>query len=249
MMALFKTAQSLRDISNIKHGFFGREGGVSSGLYRSLNCGTHSFDQAENVAKNRQLAVQALSNEAKLVEIHQTHSALVHIIEDDLSVVDCDAIVTKAKNIALSIVTADCAPVLLVDHEAGVIAAAHAGWQGAKSEIIENTIKAMCDLGAQRKDIIAAIGPCISQCSYEVNAEFYQKFEKKIFFKSSSKADHFLFDLEGYVGDKLKQSQIEQIETLSLDTYVVENNYFSYRRKTHRLENDYGRQISIIMLA
>ncbi|MBT5185162.1 MAG: peptidoglycan editing factor PgeF [Kordiimonadaceae bacterium] len=242
-----KTSRLFETSSSINHGFFGRSGGGSNGIYTSLNCGTYSHDDPANIVSNRNIAVCSLSDKATLIEIHQTHSNKVHIVDDDFTIMDADAVVTKHKNIALSIVTADCAPVLLADPTANIIAAAHAGWQGAKNGIIENTIKAMCSLGATRENIIAAVGPCIGQQSYEVGPEFYQQFTDKSFFKNSDKANHHLFDLEGFVLHQLKQSNILQIEPLNIDTYDENNDFFSYRRKTHLGENDYGRQISIIL--
>jgi len=247
MMIKIKTSTLFEKTSNISHGFFGRSGGVSNGIYTSLNCGTYSHDDPTTVSSNQNTAVRALSDTATLIAIHQTHSNKVHIIDDDFSIQDADAAVTKHKDIALSIVTADCAPVLFTDPKANIIAAAHAGWQGAKNNIIENTVKAMCSLGAARENIIAAVGPCIGQKSYEVGHEFYEKFTDKSFFLNSDKANHYLFDLEGFVISRLKQSDIGQAVPLNIDTYDEQNDFFSYRRKTHLKENDYGRQISIIL--
>lgn len=246
-MAEFFTSEMLSTIPQIKHGFFCRDGGVSKGIYSSLNCGVHSHDNSKNVLKNRNIAVSSLSDKAVLAEIHQIHSNKVHIIQDEFTVIDADGVVTDRDDIALSIVTADCAPVLFVDDNAHVIAASHAGWQGAYSGIIENTINTMCSIGADKKNITAAIGPCIAQKSYEVGPEFFNKIADEKFFKLSEKKGHFLFDLEGYVYSKLKACNILRIDKLSIDTYEQENNCFSYRRKTHMREDDYGRQVSIIL--
>lgn len=247
-MAIFKTGKSLEKLSSIKHGFFGSAGGVSSGLYRSLNCGTYSDDDSGNVIKNRALALNILSQGATLIEIHQTHSSIAQIIDDDLCITDCDAVVSKRKNIALSIVTADCAPILFADQKAEIIAAAHAGWQGVNTGIIENTIVKMCSIGAKRNDITATIGPCIAQRSYEVGPKFYLKINDDRFFIKSHKQSHYLFDLRAYIISKLTTSQIANVECLEYDTYDDKNGYFSYRRKTHLGEKDYGRQISMIMM-
>jgi polyphenol oxidase len=249
-MKHYITSGYLDTDKSTKHGFFNRMGGVSSGIYASLNCGTHSHDNAQNVMTNRNIAVQSLSIDAKLVELHQTHSNLVHIIygEYDYKIPKADAVVTNQKHLALSIVTADCAPVLFSDDKAHVIAAAHAGWKGAFNNIVENTLNAMCKLGASRQNIKVAIGPCIAQNSYEVGAEFYQTISDERFFNKSVKLTHYMFNLEDYIVDKLILSRISQIDTLSLDTYSVKNDYFSYRRMTHKKENDYGRQISLILL-
>ena len=165
----------------------------------------------------------------------------------DLSVVDADAVVTDQKNVALSVVTADCAPILFADPKIGVIAAAHAGWQGARAGIIKNTVNCMRDLGANPENIVAAIGPCISQNNYEVGPEFYEKIANEDYFEKSTRENHYLFDLESYTSDKIWQTGITNIDPLGIDTYAEINNFFSYRRKTHLDENDYGRQISIIL--
>ena len=158
-MAEYLTSDKLSVLQTIKHGFFSRSGGLSNGIYATLNCGTHSHDEPNHVIKNRLTASSSLLPGAALVEIHQTHSNKVHIYKGDLTVVDADAVVTDRKNIALSVVTADCAPILFADNNASVIGAAHAGWQGARAGIIENTIAAMCELGAKCENIVAAIGP------------------------------------------------------------------------------------------
>lgn len=246
-MVNYITSDKLNDCSSIKHGFFKRSGGVSSGIYAKLNCGTHSHDDPQNVIKNRLIAASSLQPGAKLVEIHQTHSSNVHVFNGDLTVVDADAIVTDQKNVALSVVTADCAPILFSDPDAGVIAAAHAGWQGARTGIIENTVSSMRDLGADPENIVAAIGPCISQDNYEVGPEFYERIAGEDYFKKSTRANHYLFDLESYTSDKIWQAGITKIDPVGIDTYAEINNFFSYRRKTHLDENDYGRQISIIL--
>lgn len=237
----------LNRLPTIKHGFFNKMGGCSQGIYSTLNCGTYSHDDPENVLKNRDIALKSLSNDAKLIEIHQTHSNHVHLYNGEDHVVDADAIVTDQANIALSIVTADCSPILLADAQAHIIAAVHAGWKGAASGIIENTVDKMCTLGADIKNIHAAIGPSIAQCSYEVGPEFYSEINDETYFIKSEKEDHYLFDLEKYVKDKLSANGIVNIDPLGIDTYDKVNDFFSYRRKTHLEESDYGRQISIIL--
>tara|TARA_R110002096_G_scaffold416576_2_gene619500 strand:+ start:349004 stop:349750 length:747 start_codon:yes stop_codon:yes gene_type:complete len=246
-MANYITSGKLNACKSVKHGFFKRSGGVSSGIYEKLNCGTHSHDDPGDVIKNRLIAASSLHPGAKLVEIHQTHSSNVHVFNGVLSVVEADAVVTDQKNIALSVVTADCAPILFSDPNAGVIGAAHAGWQGARNGIIENTINSMRDLGANPDNIIAAIGPCIAQENYEVGPEFYERIVSKDYFNKSTRENHYLFDLESYASDKIWQTGITNIDPLGIDTYAESNNFFSYRRKTHLKEKDYGRQISIIL--
>ena len=204
-MKNYITSKCLNTDKFTKHGFFSRNGGVSSGIYASLNCGTLSRDNAQNVATNRNIVVKTLSNTAKLIELHQTHSNIVHIIDGEYNfkIPKADAVVTNQKNMALSVVTADCAPVLFSDDKAHVIAAAHAGWKGAFNNIVENTTNAMCKLGASRQNINVAIGPCISQNSYEVGAEFYKIISDERFFKKSIKPNHYMFNLEKYIVDKL----------------------------------------------
>lgn len=243
-MADYVTSNAL---NNVKHGFFKRTGGYSDGIYASLNAGNSSHDDKELVTKNRALACSTLSQDAKLVGLHQIHSNKVVVYDESYQVEDADGIVTDRREIALSILTADCAPVLFADETAGVIGAAHAGWQGAHKGVLSNTVDAMCSLGASKENITTAIGPCIAQKSYEVGPEFYQTIDDNKYFIPSEKADHHMFDLESYVADKLSDCGIGNVERLGLDTYDVNNNFFSYRRKTHLNEPDYGRQISIIL--
>lgn len=240
-------SEKLSLLPHIKHGFFKRSGGVSEGIYAKLNCRKMSKDIPGNVHKNRQMACESLSPAAKLFEIKQTHSSIVHTFDGYFIVPEADAVVTDQKNIALSVVTADCAPVLLSDPINGVIGAAHAGWKGASSGIIKNTVSAMIKLGAEAENIIAAIGPCIAQKSYEVGLEFFDQISDDNYFISSNRKDHYLFDLESFVSDRLWQSGVTKIDPLNIDTYDETNNFFSYRRRTHLEEEDYGCQISIIL--
>ena len=238
---------TLSELKKINHGFFTRNGGVSEGIYKSLNCGTYSNDQKTNILENRALACARLSKDAKLIEIHQTHSNKVHVYDEQNTIPNADAIVTDQKNIALSIVTADCAPVLFADASAHVIGAAHAGWKGAHTGILENTIIKMCELGARKENIVCAIGPCIAQKSYEVGPEFFEQIDNKQYFIKSKNSGFYQFNLETYVYDKLIEAGLRKIEPLNTDTYEIKNGFFSYRRKTHLNEENYGRQISIIL--
>ena len=243
----------------VVHAFFGRAGGVSGGIFASLNCGPGSGDDLNAVAENRALAMQALSANpnAKLVTIHQTHSPNAVIVAQPWTLEarpKADGMVTDRPDITLGILTADCAPVLLADADAGVIGAAHAGWKGAIGGILEQTISSMKKLGARETDIHAAIGPCISQAAYEVGPEFIDRFRdadpaSSSFFVPSPRPNHWQFDLEAYVASRLGQAGIGQIEKLSLCTYAREGEFFSYRRATHRGESGYGRQLSAIMLS
>ena len=243
----------LQKLSRITHGFFGRYGGVSTGVYESLNCGPGSQDDPAAVTENRARVIKALAPGAKLVSLAQVHSAHVHRIGPDwdfASRPQGDGMVTTLPGVMLGILTADCAPVLLADAEAGVIGAAHAGWKGAAAGILENTIAAMEELGARTGRIVAAIGPAISQANYEVGADMRAKFPDKdaSFFIPSDRPGHFRFDLPGYTAQRLRQAGIVTVGNLGLCTYPPQNGFFSFRRTTHRGEADYGREISVILI-
>lgn len=244
-----------RALAGLAHGFLGRTGGVSTGIVAGLNVGTGSHDDPAAIAQNRRLAVQAVLPGARLVTVYQVHSAdAVSVIEpfdEDLRP-RADALVTNRPGLVLGILTADCAPVLFADRDAGVVAAAHAGWKGAIGGVTDSTIAAMEALGARRENIAAAVGPCIARASYEVDAGFFQRFceqdpANERFF-ADGRPEHFQFDLEAYVVHRLALAGLRTIEALGLDTYANEDRFFSFRRATHRLEPDYGRQISLIGL-
>ena len=247
-----------RGLGGIAHGFFGRTGGVSTGLYDSLNCGPGSSDDARAVAENRRLVTAALAPGAALISLSQIHSPLVHTLTDvPLQRPEGDAMVTATPGLALGILTADCAPVLLADPHAKVIGAAHAGWKGALGKdgggVLEAALAAMEKLGAVRQRIQAAIGPCISQDNYEVGWEFRDRFlelglQQRRFFIPAEKEGHYRFDLAGYAAHRLAAAGIEAVERLGVCTYPAENGFFSFRRTTHAGEPDYGRQISAIVL-
>jgi YfiH family protein len=240
-------------LSGIAHGFFGRTGGVSAGIYDSLNCGPGSGDDLAAVTRNRERVADHFH--AELVTLHQMHSATavpVSVAWGDARPL-ADGVATKTPGIALGILTADCAPVLFADAKARVIGAAHAGWKGALGGIVESTLAAMEELGATRANIAVAVGPCIAQANYEVGAEFRDTFLKAdaanaAFFIVSDRADHFRFDLEGYVLDRLRRAGLRDVKGLAADTYAREAEFFSFRRATHRSEPSYGRQISVIVL-
>ncbi len=245
-------AADLQKLPGIAHGFFGRDGGVSKGVYASLNCGPGSRDDAIAVADNRAQIVQVLAPGAKLVSLAQIHSATVHIVDKDWDFHlrrDGDGMVTALPGVMLGILTADCTPVLLVDAQAGVIGAAHAGWKGAVAGVLENTVAAMAKLGAEPARISAAIGPTISQANYEVGADLHARFdaEDHRFFSASDRPDHYRFDLPGFARSRLERAGVEQISDLGLCTYPLDNGFFSYRRATHRGEADYGRELSAIV--
>ncbi len=242
-------------LNGTRHGFLGRRGGVSSGLVAGLNVGLGSGDDPAAIAENRRRAVAAVASGAKLVTVYQVHSADVVVanIRADDARPHADAIVTDRPGFVLGILTADCAPVLFADPEAGVIGAAHAGWKGAIGGVTDSTIAAMEKLGAKRERVAAAIGPCISRASYEVDAAFYARFcdadpASERFFADGQCAAHHQFDLEAYVAHRLAVAGITRVAALGLDTYSQADRYFSFRRATHRGEPDYGRQISLIAL-
>lgn len=241
-------------LAPLRHGFFTRRGGASSGIFRGLNCGMGSSDQAEIVAINRARAAEALQLAPdRLITLHQTHSANVAVIETPApGPIRADAMVTRTPALALGILTADCQPVLFADRSAGVIGAAHAGWRGAMDGILEATLDAMERLGAQRGAISAVIGPTISQAAYEVGPDFMQDFldddpENARFF-AGGQGDRALFDLPGYGLHRLRRAGIKQAEWIRHCTYGDESRFFSYRRATHAGEADYGRLIAAIRL-
>lgn len=252
---MFIPAPPLQDIAHITHGFFTREGGVSGGIYASLNCGPGSHDDRAAIAKNRNRVQVALGSHA-LLSLYQVHSPTVVTVSapwTPAGAPKADAMVTAAPGLALGILTADCAPVLLADTARGVIGAAHAGWKGALGGVCRNVVDAMCSIGARRENISAVVGPCIGQPSYEVGPELRAAFmvqspDYSRFFRPSTRDGFYMFDLEGFVVSRLEAAGVGKVEALHRDTYADDALFFSYRRTTHRREPDYGRQISAIML-
>lgn len=251
------TAQALNGKGRVRHGFFTREGGVSEGLFASLNCGFGSGDNPEHIAANRALAMQRLDLAGDaLVTLFQVHSADVAVVDKPWQpgqAPRADAAVTRRPGIALGVLTADCAPVLLNDGEAGVIGAAHAGWRGALKGVVEATVEAMCAIGAEKERISAAVGPCIQQDSYEVGPELHAEYVNASalsgdFFEPSGRDGHFMFDLPGYLGRCLDGLGLALVEGLGEDTCADEDRFFSYRRATQRREKDYGRGLAAIVL-
>ncbi|HTM94638.1 MAG TPA: peptidoglycan editing factor PgeF [Croceibacterium sp.] len=239
-------------LTGIPHGFLTRLGGVSRGIVSGLQVGHGADDDPDAVEENRRRAVAAVLPGAPLATVYQVHSpdavAATGAWPHDARP-KADALVTDRPGLLLGIVTADCAPVLFADREAGVIGAAHAGWRGAHDGVLENTIDAMEQLGARRENIAAAIGPAIAQRSYEVDAPFRDRFtnEDARFF-APGHAGHWQFDLEGYVAARLERAGVLTVAPLGLDTYSDEARFFSHRRSVHRGEPNYGRQISLIGL-
>jgi hypothetical protein len=250
-------SEVLTALPGVRHGFFTREGGVSSGAYATLNCGLGSGDDAGMVRENRQRAMAALGLEGEaLVTAYQIHSPTALVVETPWphdARPRVDGLVTRQRGIALGVLAADCTPVLLVEPECGVIGAAHAGWRGALSGILEATVDAMVGLGAARKLVRAAIGPTIAQASYEVGPEFPAPFlarnaSDSAFFAPSERAGHFMFDLPGYVASRLGALGLGAVDQLAHDTYAEPERFFSYRRNTHEGIKDYGRGLSAIAL-
>ncbi|WP_394688282.1 peptidoglycan editing factor PgeF [Hoeflea sp.] len=239
----------------IAHGFFSRAGGVSGGIYRGLNVGLGSADDRAHVMENRARVSRWFAQDpARLVTVHQVHSPDVHVatLDNAADRPKADAIVTRTPGLVIGVLTADCGPVLFADPEAGVAAAAHAGWRGAFDGVLENTVAAMEKLGAARRRITAVLGPSISQANYEVGPEFVERFlardtANKTYFKPSDKPGHAMFDLRQLTLDRLHASGL-QAEMVNDCTYADEDSWYSYRRATHRNEPDYGRQISAITI-
>ena len=245
-------------LSGLRHAFFTREGGVSGGVYASLNGGVGSRDQAGHVAENRARMAAALAVEPRrFLTAYQIHSPDV-VVADEPWPSDArpraDAVVTRTVGLAIGVSTADCGPVLFADADARVIGAAHAGWRGALSGVIEATVAAMERLGAARGRIRAALGPMIRQDNYEVGPEFIARFAaddkaSADFFCPAMREGHALFDLAGYIDARLNRAGVREIEDLGLCTYAEPARFFSFRRTTHRAEPDYGRHINAIALA
>jgi YfiH family protein len=241
-------------LAGTRHGFLGRQGGVSTGIHAGLNVGLGSDDDPAAVAANRELAVAAVAPGATLVTVHQVHSAVaVTAPFSGNARPHADALVTDRPGLVLGILTADCVPILLADVSAGIIAAAHAGWKGALGGIAEATVAAMVRLGARPERIVAAIGPCIRRASYEVDNAFLTRFadadpSNERFFTDGTRAGHHQFDIEAYVAARLAALGLARIQALGLDTYTQPDRFYSYRRATHRRERDYGRQIALIAL-
>jgi polyphenol oxidase len=253
-MTLTPVMSELLGVDRISHGFFTREGGVSEGIYAGLNGGVGSADSPVHVQENRTRVQQWLGADA-LLSLAQVHGVQVVSAAKPWDVdarPQADAMVTNQCGIALGILTADCVPVLFADMHAGVVGAAHAGWKGAVAGITDATIRAMEALGARRKHIVAVVGPCIAQASYEVSADFLQPFMAEsdhngVFF-AEAKQGKYYFDVRGYVAQRMRDQGVGSIEVLPHDTYTLEQQFYSYRRCCHRGEHDYGRQISAIML-
>ncbi|MFN4098553.1 MAG: peptidoglycan editing factor PgeF [Pararhodobacter sp.] len=240
-------------LSPLRHGFFTRRGGASSGVFSGLNCGAGSSDQSEIVAVNRARVAGAMQVAPEaLLGVHQVHSADVVTVTEAGTFGRADAMVTKVQGLALSVLSADCMPVLLHDPQAGVIGAVHAGWRGALAGVLEATLDAMEALGAGRGDVQAVIGPCISQRAYEVGPEFLQAFTDEDpdyeWFFANGLDGRYLFDLPGFGLKRLRDAGVAEAEWIRHCTYHNPDLFYSYRRSVHAGEADYGRLISAIRL-
>ncbi|KAF0118788.1 MAG: hypothetical protein FD149_454 [Rhodospirillaceae bacterium] len=251
------TISTLNEQTGIRHGFFTRGGGVSQGLYTALNCSFGSADDPAAVAVNRARAMGMLDLPPEaLVTVRQEHTAVVVTVDRPWThgkAPRADALVTRVPGMALGVLSADCAPVLLADAQAGVIGAAHAGWRGAHGGVLASVVTAMQALGAAPHHVIATIGPCIAQRSYEVGPEFPAPFldddsDNAIFFAPANREGHYLFDLAGYVARRLAVLEVSTVVRTPCDTLYEEDRFFSYRRAVLRGEPDYGRGLSAIVL-
>ena len=249
-------SKKLSKFSEISHGFFNKNGGVSKGIYKSLNCGVGSKDKKNNVKKNLKIVIKKICKKSKeIFLVKQTHSNKFLFLSKNTKIknrsITADAIITDKKDFPIAVLTADCVPILLFDKKRKMIAAIHAGWRGAFKGVISKVINFMLKKGCDRKDIIVAIGPSITQKNYNVKLDFKNKFIKKhkknkIFFKNRNKLIYF--DLPNFIKSQLKFNKISKIDMINIDTYDKKNNFFSARRSIKLKHDDYGRNISIIMI-
>lgn len=250
------TSPLLRDVAGVRHAFFTRQGGVSKGIYDSLNVGRGSNDDPADVDENRRLIARHFGLEAAdLNTCFQIHSTIAVIADGSWGDVrpEGDAVVSKTPGVICGALSADCAPVLIADPKAGVVASAHAGWRGALDGVVQSAVDTMVSLGADPSDMVAAVGPCIGPQSYEVGLEFLQRFEADapgsgVFFRPGAADDKRLFDLPAFVLERLRAAGVERREWVECDTRVDEARFFSNRRAFLRGENDYGRLLSAITL-
>ena len=249
-------SKKLSKFQGIKHGFFNKEGGKSEGIYKSLNCGIGSSDTKKNVRNNLKIVCKKINcSSKKLILLNQIHSNKFYFIGKNFKFnkkkLKGDALITNVKNIAIAVLTADCVPILIYDKNLKIISVIHAGWKGAYIGIIKKVIKFLIKNGSNAKDLIAVIGPSISQKNYEIQKDFKDKFLKKdkqnkIFFKLIKNKTYF--SLNKYIYSQLKKLGVNNLEIINKDTFDPKNNFFSARRSIHNKENDYGRNISIIMI-
>ena len=248
-------SKKLSNFKNIKHAFFNRLGGNSTGIFKSLNCGLGSSDTKKNILKNLKVVGNKIKTKhKKIILLQQIHSNKFHYIDKYSKLnnkLEGDALITDQKKIPIAVLTADCAPILIYDDSKKMIAAVHVGWKGAYKDILKKVVKFMIKKGCTSQNITAAIGPCISSNSYEVREDFINKFIKKdkkniIFFKKTKNKNYF--SLNKYIHFQLKSLNIKKIDIIVKNTFNIKNNFFSARRSIGRNEGDYGRNISIIMI-
>ena len=249
-------SKKLKKFKNIEHAFFNKLGGKSTGIFRSLNCGMHSSDNKKNILKNLKIISDKINSKSKKIFLlNQVHGNKFYYIDKNSKFnnnkFEGDALITNKRDLPIAVLTADCAPILIYDEGKEMIAAIHAGWKGSYKGIITRVVKFMIKKGCSTKNITAAVGPCISSNSYEVKEDFKKKFiikdrRNKIFFKKNK--DKNYFDLSKYINFQLKSLNIKKIDIINKDTFIAKNNFFSARRSISRNENDYGRNISIIMI-
>ena len=249
-------SKKLKKFENIKHCFFSRNNGFSKDQYLSLNCGLGSGDERKNVLKNLNLVSKKIGcKDEALITLNQIHSNKVVYFENESSIknkLHGDAIVTKIKNVAIGILTADCAPILLYDHTKKIIGCIHSGWRGALNGIIRNTVKKFKKLNSNIDNLIAVVGPCIGKESYEVKIDFYDRFvnqnpKYEEFFKKVAD-EKYIFDLRAFINNEISDSNIKNIENIKMDTFLEKEFFYSYRRSCIYKEQDYGRCISVILM-
>ena len=249
-------SKRLKNISNLKHCFFSRKNGVSKGIYNSLNCGINSKDNKENVIQNINIVSKKLNCEKKpIVALNQNHGNKVVCFNNQKDVknkIIGDAIVTTLKNVGISVLTADCVPILFYNPKKKIVGCVHAGWKGALNGIIENTVDKFLELNTNTRDLVAAIGPCIDHNHYEVGHDFYKKFidqnknNQQFFIVLNDKK--YLFNIRSYINAKLIRLGINNIDHIEMDTFSNKENFFSYRRSKKNDDKDYGRCISVIIM-
>tara|TARA_B100000700_G_scaffold280997_1_gene331291 strand:- start:267 stop:1028 length:762 start_codon:yes stop_codon:yes gene_type:complete len=247
-------SKKLSKFKNISHGFFGSKGGVSKGIYKSLNCGIGSSDNKTNIEKNLKIVLKKINSKRKKIFLpKQIHSNKFYLIHKKITNkrIKCDAVITDQKKIPIGVLTADCAPIIIFDPKRMLISLVHAGWKGAFKGIVKKVITFFKKKGSNVKDLIAVIGPCISIKNYEIKKDFMKKFLKKnkknkIYFKFSK--NKIFFDLRKYISFQIKSFGINKLEIINKDTFSGKNSYFSARRSLVKKENDYGRNISLIMI-
>ena len=249
-------SKKLKKFKSIKHGFFNRKGGKSTGIYQSLNCGVGSSDRKKNVLKNLKIVCKKIGcSKKKLILLNQTHSNRFIFIDKKYKFnkkkIKADALITNVKNVGIGVLTADCVPIFIYDKKLRIISAIHAGWKGAYKNIVHKVIKFFKKKGSLVNNLCAVVGPCITEKNYEIQKDFKDRFIKKnkknsVFFKTRKNKTYF--GLNNYVYNQLKQKGIKNIELINKDTFDKKNNFFSARRSIHNNENDYGRNISIIMI-